>query len=98
MLLNACKGVIKVIAIDAQTFLDKQASSMLGVIWQLVRVLTIAKVQKSINRSSTLRASTQIGGGNTPVIIPSKVAKKLQEPGPEEIDDPFKLIQQEEKK
>ena len=26
MLLNACKGVIKLIAIDAQTFLDKQAS------------------------------------------------------------------------
>ena len=96
MLLNSCKTIIKVIAVDAQTFLDKQANAMLGIIWQLVRKYTITKVQKSINRSSTLRASTQLAGTPSPIIIPDKVQKKLQNPVSIDIEDPLKAI--EEKK
>ena len=41
MMLNASKKVIKVIGIDAQTFLDKTPHLMLAIIWQLVRLLQI---------------------------------------------------------
>ena len=69
---------------------------MLGIIWQLVRKYTITKVQKSINRSSSLRASTQLATGSSPIVIPPKVQKKLQDPVSIELDDPLKAI--EEKK
>lgn len=36
---TAAKGMIKVIGVDAQSFLDKTSYLMLGVLWQLVRLL-----------------------------------------------------------
>jgi len=38
------KTLIKVIGIDAQTFLDKTAHLMLGILWQLVRLLTMKSI------------------------------------------------------
>ena len=71
---------------------------MLGIIWQLVRKHTINKVQKSINRSSSLRASTQLTTGKSPVVVPSKVQKKLEDPISIEIDDPLKEIEEKKEK
>ena len=39
--------MIKVIGIDAQTFLDKTPYLMLGVLWQLVRILSMKTITLS---------------------------------------------------
>mgnify|MGYP000999916829 CR=1 FL=1 len=38
-------SVIKVIGVDAQTFLDKTSYLMLGVLWQLVRLASMQAIQ-----------------------------------------------------
>ena len=35
----ACRGLIKIIGIDAQSFLDKTPNLMLAVLWQIIRLL-----------------------------------------------------------
>ena len=39
------KTMIKVIGVDAQTFLDKTSYLMLGVLWQLVRLASMQAIQ-----------------------------------------------------
>ena len=41
----AAKTMIKVIGVDSQTFLDKTPYLMLGVLWQLVRLLSMKTIQ-----------------------------------------------------
>lgn len=41
---TVAKTMIKVIGIDAQTFLDKTGYLMLGILWQLVRLLTMKTI------------------------------------------------------
>lgn len=41
---TVAKTLIKVIGIDAQTFLDKTPHLMLGILWQLVRILAMKSV------------------------------------------------------
>lgn len=38
------KTMIKVIGVDTQTFLDKTSYLMLGVLWQLVRLLSMKDI------------------------------------------------------
>ena len=39
-----CKTLIKVVGIDTQTFLDKTSYLMLGILWQLVRLLAMKAI------------------------------------------------------
>ena len=39
-----CKGLIKVIGIDAQSFLDKTPHLMLAIIWQILRLIATVKI------------------------------------------------------
>lgn len=41
---SVAKGMIKVIGVDAQTFLDKTPYLMLGILWQLVRILSMKTI------------------------------------------------------
>ena len=45
--LAAAKTMIKVIGIDAQSFLDKTTYLMLGVLWQLVSLVAMQSIQLS---------------------------------------------------
>ena len=40
----ACSGIIRVIGIDAQTFLDRTPHLMLAIIWQIVRLLSVKDI------------------------------------------------------
>jgi len=42
--MTGCKGLIKVVHNDSQDFLDKNAPMMLGIIWQLCRIASTAKI------------------------------------------------------
>ena len=42
--LEACKKIIKVVGIDAQTFLDKTPDLILGIMWQLLKIYMKRKV------------------------------------------------------
>ena len=52
---EGCKKVIRVIGIDAQTFLDKTPHLMLAILWQLVRKLQVSSVKRSIKRTASFR-------------------------------------------
>lgn len=40
----SCKGMIKVVGIDAQTFMDKTPNLMLAIVWQVVRLVATVKI------------------------------------------------------
>jgi hypothetical protein len=44
MFFAGCRGLIKIIGIDAQSFLDKTPNLMLAVIWQIVRLIAVAAI------------------------------------------------------
>lgn len=41
---SGCKGIIKVVGVDAQSFLDKTPNLMLAIIWQIVRLIAVKAV------------------------------------------------------
>lgn len=42
--MTGCKGLIKVVNTEAQDFLDKNPHMMLGIIWQLCRIMSTNKI------------------------------------------------------
>ena len=52
--LEGCKKIIKVVGIDAQTFLDKTPHLILGILWQLVRSVQAKKINQRFKSSRNL--------------------------------------------
>ena len=44
MVLGVCQSMIKMVGVDAQSFLDKNPNETLGVLWQLVRLIFTKKI------------------------------------------------------
>ena len=44
MALKGCSTLIKMVSIDAQNFLDKDPQPILGVFWQIIRIITTRKI------------------------------------------------------
>ena len=42
--LTGCKGLVKVVNTGSQDFLDKNSTMMLGIIWQLCRIISVEKI------------------------------------------------------
>ena len=53
--LESCKKIIKVVGIDAQTFLDKTPDLILGIIWQLLRIHMANQVRKRLENTKLRR-------------------------------------------